>query len=367
MKTQILIALGLMLCSTMMALAGNNAAFVSQSIPSTMEAGRSYRVVMTFKNTGDTIWKETGGVGSYRLGARNPDNNTLWRPDNRVRLSSGEKIRPGASKTFAFDVVAPSQPGRYSLQWSMVHEGVSHWFGSKSPNVSVNVTEGPVSFAFDSTRVHTTKVRGANLHQGIGGIYLIGSADGSDAQGLSVCSIGGSNGFMKSDNQAKVPPPPFKLTWTRVSGNILGFKAEVGPVPIGFATMSMPFDFDQRMVDSFAFEGTSYRLHCTSSDGPKRGSGGQYDTLIPPKCQIRDVQGHLLGLVGAAQTDRATRWGEVSGGFGKVRVTVKRSSHYRQMIFHNHFGTHNLELSFGGMAKGETAMVEGTIEVVPSP
>jgi hypothetical protein len=249
----------------------------------------------------------------------------------------------------------------------MVHEGVSHWFGSKSANVSVNVTEGPVSFGFDATRVHTTKVRGANLHQGIGGIYLIGSADGSDAQGLSVSSVGGSNGYMKSDYPTKVLPPPYKLTWTRVSSTTLGFKAEVGPVPMAFATMSMPFDFDQHMVESFAFDGSTYRLHCSASDGPKKGSGGLYDSVIPPKCEIRNVQGQLLGLVGAAQTDRPTRWGEVSGGFGKVRVTINRSNHYRQMVFHNHFGTHNLELSFGAMKKGEKALVEGTIEVTPKP
>jgi hypothetical protein len=66
-------------------------------------------------------------------------------------------------------------------------------------------------------------------------------------------------------------------------------------------------------------------------------------------------------------TKQPTTWGEVSGGFGKVRVTITRSSHYRQMIFHNHFGTHNLELSFGAMARGESAMVEGTIQVTPKP
>jgi Ig-like domain from next to BRCA1 gene len=367
MKATILSTIGSMLFATATALAGNNSAFVSQSVPSTMEAGRSYRVSMTFKNTGDTIWKETGGVGSYRLGARNPDNNTIWRANNRVNLAMGAKVRPGSAKTFSFDVVAPAQAGRYNLQWGMVHEGVGHWFGSKSANVSVNVTEGPVSFGFDSTRVHTTRVRGSNLHQGIGGIYLIGSADGSDAQGRSVISVGGSNGYMKSDNPATIPPPPYKLTWTRVSGNILKFKAEVGPVPINFATMSMPFDFDQHMVDSFAFNGTSYRLQCTTSDGTKRGSGERYDTAIPPKCEIRNTENQLLGLVGAAQTGRPTTWGEVSGSFGKVLVTVKHSSHYRQMVFHNHFGTHNLELSFGSMAKGETAMVEGTIEVTTKP
>jgi hypothetical protein len=224
-----------------------------------------------------------------------------------------------------------------------------------------------VSFGYDATRVHTLTIRGANALRGTGGIYIIGSADGSDAQGKSVVSIGGSNGYMKSDNPAQIPPPPYRLSFTRLAPNKLRFRAAVGPVPTNFATMSVPFDFDQSMVNAFAFDGTTYRLHCTTSDGRKNGSGGRYDTLIPPKCEIRDINGRLLGLVGAALTDRATSWGQVSGGFGKIRVTVTGSSHYRSLVFHNHFGTHNLEFSFGRMAKGESAFVEGEIEVTPNP
>ena len=147
----------------------------------------------------------------------------------------------------------------------------------------------------------------------------------------------------------------------------LGFRVAVGPVPIAFAGMSVPFDFDQTMVNSFAFNGTTHRLQCTASDGRKNGSGGRYDILIPPKCEIRNTNGVLLGLVGAALTDQPASWGEVSGGFGKVLVDLKSFSHYRTLVFHNHFGTHNLEFSFGRMAKGESAFVEGEIEVTPQP
>jgi hypothetical protein len=73
-----------------------------------------------------------------------------------------------------------------------------------------------------------------------------------------------------------------------------------------------------------------------------------------------------LGRVGVATTRQATRWGEVSGAFGKVRVNITRSSHYRSLIFYNHFGTKNMELSWGGFRRGETAFVEGEIVVTPS-
>jgi hypothetical protein len=358
-------ALGLACLTASVAWAGNSAAVVSQSVPTSMEAGNRYTVQLTFRNNGTTTWTENGGVGSFRLGSQNPGNNTIWRQDNRIKLAPGEAIRPGASRTFSFEVEAPAQPGTYRFQWQMLQEGKVGYFGQKSGNLSVKVATAPTGFGFDATRVHTLSVRGRNLLRGTGGIYLIGSADGSDAQGRSVTSGGASGGFMVSDNPAKVPPPPFRLSFSRIAKDTLAFKAEVGPVPITFKTMSLPFDFDQTMVDSFQFGGTAYRLGCTDNPGTKKGSGGRYDTLIRPKCEIRNVQGNLLGLVGVAHTDKPTPWGEVSGAFGKVRVTITQQSRYKSMQFHNHFGTHNLELSFGELRKGERASVEGTIQVMP--
>ena len=58
---------------------------------------------------------------------------------------------------------------------------------------------------------------------------------------------------------------------------------------------------------------------------------------------------------------------EVSGPLGSVRITLTRSLHYRSMAFYNHFGTHNLELSFGAMRKGEAGLLEGEIQVTPRP
>lgn len=366
MKPSIL-ALALLLAAGPATRAGNNAAFTSQSVPTRMEAGGTYRVELTFANTGNTTWTETGGIGSFRLGSQNPPNNTIWGPNNRATLAPGEQIRPRTSKTFTFTVTAPPTPGNYSFQWQMVHEGVSHWFGARSPRQTITVVEAATGFSFDSTRVTSLRIRGRNLLEGTGGIYLIGSADGSDAQGRSVCSIGGANGLMHTDNPTLAPAPPFRLTFTRLAPDRLGFRAEIGPVPAAFATLSMPFDFNLGAIDTFTFNGTSYRLQCTARDGSRKGSGGRYDTLIPPRCEIRNQQGTLLGIVGVALTDRPTSWGEVTGPYGSVRVTITRSVHYRSMAFYNHFGTHNLELSFGSLRKGETGLLEGEIRVTPRP
>ena len=114
----------------------NNAAFVAQSVPTTMTAGNSYSVWVTMRNTGTTTWTSD----TYRLGSQNPQDNWTWGL-NRVYLPAGTTVPPGSDYTFYFTVTAPSTAGYYNFQWRMVQDGVQ-WFGDYTPNVLVNVTAG---------------------------------------------------------------------------------------------------------------------------------------------------------------------------------------------------------------------------------
>ncbi len=113
--------------------ATNGAAFVSQSVPTTMTAGQTYSVSVTMKNTGTSFWTS---IANYRLGAYNPQDNTTWGM-NRVALPG--KVFPGNSVTFSFNVTAPSTPGTYNFQWNMVQDGVE-WFGTPTDNVAITVS-----------------------------------------------------------------------------------------------------------------------------------------------------------------------------------------------------------------------------------
>jgi hypothetical protein len=113
--------------------AANNAQFISQSVPSNMTPGAVYAVSVSLKNTGTTTWT---AAGKYRLGSQNPRDGLTWAL-NRVYLSSGESIAPGQSKTFYFNVTAPTTTGIYNFQWRMVQDAVE-WFGEYSQNVPVN-------------------------------------------------------------------------------------------------------------------------------------------------------------------------------------------------------------------------------------
>lgn len=136
-----LLVTGLTCSST--ATAANNARFITQSVPHTMEVGREYGVSVTVKNTGSTNWT----ADRFKLGFRAQRDSTVW-GSGRVLLAPGEVVAPGQLKTFTFSVTAPpagEQYGRsksYEFGWQLVEEG-QEWFGDTTPLVTVDVFRAP--------------------------------------------------------------------------------------------------------------------------------------------------------------------------------------------------------------------------------
>src|SRR5262249_51949822 len=109
----------------------NGAAFVSQSVPSSMTAGQVTGVSVTMNNNGSTTWTP----GTYFLGSLNPQGNTTWGL-NQVAL--GSSVAPGQNATFTFNITAPATASTYNFQWGMLQSGVGY-FGSASTNVAIVV------------------------------------------------------------------------------------------------------------------------------------------------------------------------------------------------------------------------------------
>jgi PKD repeat protein len=104
-----------------------NAQVVSSTIPPSMNAGLSYPVSVTMKNTGSIAWDETsmirlGGVGDGTGDARQ------FGP-SRICLPAGTRVPPGSNYIFTFTMTAPATSRTYSPQYQMVWEG-HQWFGS---------------------------------------------------------------------------------------------------------------------------------------------------------------------------------------------------------------------------------------------
>ena len=127
-----------------LALANRRATFISQNVPTTMQASRQYQVTMTWRNDGDGSWDFAGGHGNYgyafRIKSVNPYDNLNFGV-NFVPLQQ-VPVRPGQIATFTFTVTAPSKPGTYNFQWQM-NQGLVGWFGDKSLNIAVKVVAPP--------------------------------------------------------------------------------------------------------------------------------------------------------------------------------------------------------------------------------
>ena len=110
--------------------AQDDAKLLMQLVPDHVKAGERFTVMLQFRNSGTTTWSRAAG---YRLASRNADKWGL----KSVKLESGEKIAPGQSATFKFEVTAPIDDGAHDFVWQM--KKGNQWFGQPSNKVSINV------------------------------------------------------------------------------------------------------------------------------------------------------------------------------------------------------------------------------------
>ena len=214
-----------------------------------------------------------------------------------------------------------------------------------------------VNFDYDSRSVRSITVDGHNILTG-GGIYLIGSADGSDIRETNFSS-GGSNGKRMTNGG-----PPFSLEFRQSGAHKLAFKASVGPMNVDkMSQLSLAMDFRKDSLDVYEFDGSSYRYWGTR--GEFVGSAGRFDD-IPQPGVIRDAWGRELGRVGVARIKPPFEWVRAAGVFGTVEIRINRAIGLTRAGFTNHFATDDIGLGMHGALRGATVMVEGEIIVRPN-
>jgi len=124
----------------------NDAHFISEGVPSTGrlfdlpgDTGETLSVSIAMNNSGTQTWTSTG---SYNLSSQSPPGNTTW---GYSLISVGSvPITPGQTATFNFTITAPSTPGTYAFQWSMLQSGVET-FGDQTPGFNIVVEAGDVN------------------------------------------------------------------------------------------------------------------------------------------------------------------------------------------------------------------------------
>lgn len=116
----------------------DNSKFVSHSIPDNMTRSETYNVVVTFENTGTTVWK----AGEYKLRVLGTGNTSFTSPNiwGVTDQSLTSQIDPGKTLTFELKLLAPSMEGTYTFQTELLRG--SNKFGESSPLVSIAVGSG---------------------------------------------------------------------------------------------------------------------------------------------------------------------------------------------------------------------------------
>ena len=131
-----------------------SARYVSSSIPSDMNAGQSYTVAVTMKNTGTMTWNEGSMIRLGGIGDGAGDAAKFGTA--RIKIAPGKSVLPGEQYTFTFTMRAPLTAGSYTPKYRMVWDG-HQWFGSRVSK-SVDVERGSVSAAPVSSAVNAQVV-----------------------------------------------------------------------------------------------------------------------------------------------------------------------------------------------------------------
>lgn len=110
--------------------------------PSYMKPGEKYPVTIWVKNTGSMVWENNPDL-EINLGYHWIDRDTrepvMW--DNGRRLHI-QQLEPGQELEQDIMVYSPEEPGRYVLQYDLVHERVS-WFSAEGVTpLEINVDVG---------------------------------------------------------------------------------------------------------------------------------------------------------------------------------------------------------------------------------
>ena len=112
-----------------------NSTFDSQELPTKLEPGQNFPVLIRFLNSGAQAW----GTSGLYIRSQNPTDNALW-GGNIVPLF-GNPIAPGESLEARFIAFAPRTSGVYDFQWQLYQDGQG-WFGQMSTNVRITVGDG---------------------------------------------------------------------------------------------------------------------------------------------------------------------------------------------------------------------------------
>lgn len=115
--------------------------WVDDRFPAQMTVSQVIEVPITLRNTGSITWRWQGG-NPFRIGYRYFRGRKALEidPERDIRTDLSSEVPPGEQITIPVRVALPTDPGNYTLEIDMVHEGVTWFRDQKSPALTRWVT-----------------------------------------------------------------------------------------------------------------------------------------------------------------------------------------------------------------------------------
>lgn len=109
--------------------------FISQMLPTEMEGGKEYTILVQYKNVSSGAWSQSDSLQLFLVDS--PDRQS-W-GSVKSTLEKDAAIRVDEVGTFKAIVRAPRKGGSYSMQWQLRNNGSP--FGEPTPKMKITVSD----------------------------------------------------------------------------------------------------------------------------------------------------------------------------------------------------------------------------------
>lgn len=109
--------------------------WISDVFPDRLYAGQIITALVTLRNVGTLVWR-WGGGNPFRIGYRYYRNRRPLKlsPAQDLRTDIPDDVAPGQTVAVQVRIALPDEPGNYTLELDLVHEGVA-WFKERGATV----------------------------------------------------------------------------------------------------------------------------------------------------------------------------------------------------------------------------------------
>lgn len=199
--------------------------------------------------------------------------------------------------------------------------------------------------------------RGTVLTEGTGGYYVIGGCDDRDAHDANVTTLQSNGAVMNAGNPA-CPGAPFTITVTPINSQAVRTEITVGPLPVDYATLSVPLDMRAHLVDFFRTDVDPLFIGGCGEVERRSTREGGFDT-VPTPCPPGQR------VVGLAETRRPATLAVLGGPKARVVRRILSGDHVVSIRFFRNLpiDVENSEVAFGPRRAGDVIHLVEEISV----